>query len=280
MKRQTVRGVLAMAPEGYARPQKAAGQRARTELPWWASGAVVLGLTMGLAMLDAVVLYPVLNAALTQSSWMGKVTCVGIAAVLNILPLVMAHYCHLQIYRLDPGAWRLVLAALLAFLLLFAGTVVLRVAYADLYGQAQDGTLVNVMEETEGDGLADDGKADATVFLLCCEPLATSILAFCLAYILDDPVKRRCNWLRVRRVQLREARADLLACRQELQKDISDHELFTLDDQLYAAKRKEVQGRLDQLMARSRYLLARHLHDPAAISVVTRDAEAAGLSPM
>lgn len=278
MKQINVNGVHALRTEGYLLPIQAELTLQDTERAWWAHPAFILFLTVALSVLDAMVLYDIMDSAMTQSAWLGKLVAFGIALVLNVIPLMIAKLTHQAIYNLKRFAGVWALTGVLAFLLLFTGTVWLRFAYRDAYeagsGVTQLETTVETgaafsaaAEENEEDAHA---KGTAVVVLLSVEPLVTSVANFLLAYFSEDELRARINRLRLRRLELLEAKSDLQAALANMDGD--RQQLLQLDEARYRAAREVITARCEYLRAEARRLLAEYLADPTATTKLSAEA--------
>lgn len=261
--------VKALEAESYESWREAETRWQKLGGAWWSSPPVLIFLTVALAALDAVVLYSLLDTAMTQAAWMGIAVAFGIALVLNFLPLVVAACLQNALYGLERGALVKAIAGILAFLALFSATVGLRFAYKDMYGaDSQTTALVNTAGDTSQGAPAEeegeDSKSLSTVILLSVEPLVTSVLGFLLAFFSSNPLLSKINHLRMRRWELLEARSDLLAALSGM--DCDRDQMLEQDEQLFQAAQELVRTRCGQLRAEARFMLSEHLKDPSAIS--------------
>lgn len=257
----------ALRAESYASWKEAEARWQKGDA-WWSSPFVLILLTVALAALDAVVLYSLLDVAMTQAAWMGIAVAFGIALVLNFLPLVIAANIQKALYGLERGALAKAIAGALAFFALFSATVGLRFAYQDMYGAGSQSAVLKNTVESEAWQAAeeeeDNSKSMATVALLSVEPLVTSVLGFLLAFFSSDPLLSKIHYLRIRRLELLEAQGDLMAAISNM--DGEREELLELDEQRFQAAQALVHTRCAQLKAEARFLLGEHLGEPSAIS--------------
>ena len=121
MSKQT--GITAMKSENYCLPIENEQKLQKTEFAWWSSPGFIIFLTIAMSTLDGLVLYDILDQAMTQSETLGVITSFGIALVLNMMPLLIAKFMHQAIYKIKKGATVLTVITTLSFFLLFAGTV-------------------------------------------------------------------------------------------------------------------------------------------------------------
>lgn len=98
------RGIKIMQDEGYARPIESENKLQKTEFTWWSSPIFIIFLTVSMSVLDAMVLYDIMDLATTQSENLGKIICFGIALILNMLPLLIAKFVHQAMYKIKRGA--------------------------------------------------------------------------------------------------------------------------------------------------------------------------------
>ena len=270
------RGIKIMQDEGYARPIESENKLQKTEFTWWSSPIFIIFLTVSMSVLDAMVLYDIMDLATTQSENLGKIICFGIALILNMLPLLVAKFVHQAMYKIKRGAAVWALLSTIAFFTLFAATVFLRFSYQDQYGHRSASPFKNeaeveTMEEADTDTDAgSDTKGFAVVLLLSVEPLVTSIVNFGLAYISDDEVRALLNHLRKRRLELAECESDLnayLATREPAEERCK--KLALMDDNAKKAAQNRVPARCEILKSRAHLYLAEYLGDSKGASYVT-----------
>jgi hypothetical protein len=269
MSKQT--GITAMKSENYCLPIENEQKLQKTEFAWWSSPGFIIFLTIAMSTLDGLVLYDILDQAMTQSETLGVITSFGIALVLNMMPLLIAKFMHQAIYKIKKGATVLTVITTLSFFLLFAGTVWLRFAYQDQYGETSSNDVQNevAVEETlDSESNADAGtnpKGFAVVLLLSVEPLVTSLVNFGLAFI---------NHLRKRRLELAECEGDLRAYMATVEEaELRRNRLLLSDHRQKLAAREEIHARCCVLKAVARTLLAEYLRDPESASYVVSSME-------
>lgn len=278
MSKQT--GITAMKSENYCLPIENEQKLQKTEFAWWSSPGFIIFLTIAMSTLDGLVLYDILDQAMTQSETLGVITSFGIALVLNMMPLLIAKFMHQAIYKIKKGATVLTVITTLSFFLLFAGTVWLRFAYQDQYGETSSNDVQNevAVEETlDSESNADAGtnpKGFAVVLLLSVEPLVTSLVNFGLAFISDDELRERINHLRKRRLELAECEGDLRAYMETVEEaELRRNRLLLSDHRQKLAAREEIHARCCVLKAVARTLLAEYLRDPESASYVVSSME-------
>lgn len=268
-------GIRAMQPEGYAPHIKSEVRRQKTDYTWWSTPAFIIFLTISMSVLDALVLFDILDAAMTQSEYMGKIVSFGVALVLNMIPLLIAKFAHQAIYKISKKAVVWVVVGITAFVILFSSTVALRFAYQDHYGEGDTHQLTNQMElqdeSQQPEETSSNPKGLAVVLLLSVEPLVTSVINFCLAFITDDEVKKRINHLRKRKIELAEERGELKAYL-GISEDPDEwrDKALKQDELRRIACEEDIRRRGDILKAKARFYLAEYLGDPEGVSYVTR----------
>lgn len=273
MNKQKLYGIRAMRDEGYRLPIESEKLRQKTEYAWWSSPAFIVFLTISMSILDALVLYDVLDRAMTQSENLGKITSYGIALVLNLIPILIAKFVHQALYKIKRGAAVWAIVATMAFVMLFAGTVKLRFAYQDVYGKDEMEHIENQVEVEEvemEDTENNPQKGLAVVLLFSLEPLVTSIVNFCLAFLSDDELREKINYLRRRRCELVEAESDLKAFIATMEPaELRRKQMLLLDAERKRAGEDEIRARCRLLKAQARVYLAEYLKDPEGASYVT-----------
>lgn len=267
-------GVFAFTKEDYKLPIMTEITLQKSERSFWAHPIIITGLTIALSFADALVLYSVLDVAMLQSEYMGKIMAFTIALVLNFIPLLVAKFIHQAIYNIKRFALLWAVISIVAFLLLFSATVYLRFAYRDNYGSSSTTQLTNQIATSDESDTANESedteqKGLAVVILLCLEPLVTSIVNFGLAYLTDDELRERLNQLRIRRLELMEIESDLQAALANM--DVDLQRLIDLDEERYKAAQDDVLARCEFLKALARHYLAEHLADPSSISKLSND---------
>lgn len=265
-------GIAAMQPEGYDLQIASEIKLQKSEFAWWSTPAFIIFLTISMSVLDALVLYDIMDQAMTQAEYMGKIVSFGVALVLNMIPILIAKFAHQAIYKIKKYALVWAVVGITAFVILFSATVMLRFAYQDRYGEGDSYHITNEMSLTEEveqtDGV--DPKGLAVVILLSVEPLVTSVVNFCLAFISDDELRKKIWQLRKRRLELAEAKAELRAYLSTAE-DPEEWSEKTLrhDEELKMACEEAIRDRGDILKARARFYLAEYLKDPESVSYVT-----------
>ncbi len=265
-------GVPAAQSEPYELMGESKRKKHKTEDAWWASPIVIIILTIAFSAMDGLVLYSVMDKAMMQNMLLSIITAGGIALVLNIIPLLVAKFIHQAIYKTKRFALTWAIVSIVAFIILFAGTVYLRFVYKDMYGTNLTSQLVNTVSSDDADKnvqKSDGEKALAVVILLAVEPLATSIANFLLAFLSDDEVRKRIEFLEIREIELCEAISDLRAAIATMEHDIAQE--LAMDERAMLAAIQQVASRCNILKADARNMLAEYVKEPSAISMLSNE---------
>ena len=270
--RRTYGGVEAAQNEGYRGKKTALLEYLKMEDAWWAAPIVIILMTVIFSAMDALVLYTVFDKAMVQSQLMGVIMALGVAVILNVLPLLVAKFIHQAISRTRRYALTMAVISVVSFFLLFGATVYLRYEYRDMYGTTGATQLVNTVSdesEEEDTPVVDTGKADAIVLLLCLEPLVTSICNFALAYLSDDEVRKKKEFLEIQVQELQEAISDLEAAIETIDYDV-EKEIWQDEKEMQIAM-EEVASRCDILRSLARLYLAEYLANPSATTELSHE---------
>lgn len=267
---QSYGGVKAAERENnYQKRLEGIDKEHKVENPWWAASKANLILVPVFSMMDGMVLFSIFDECLTQSALMGIVMSLGIAVVLNVLPVIIAKFVHQAIYKTKRHALMMVAILVTGFFLIFTATVFLRFAYRDMYGsENQSNRLENTVSnefaiENEED-TSDSGKGLAVVILLSLSPLLTSLIGFAIAYVSDDEVRKRFEYYERRDIELDEAISDLEAAIETMDNDVERD--LNFDEQAMDAAIEEIIARAEILKALARHYLAEYLADPTSTS--------------
>lgn len=269
-------GIKSLQTEEYALPIENEEKLQKSDTAWWGKPAFIIFLTISMSVLDALVLYEVLDDASYQAEYMSKVIAFGVALILNMIPILLAKFVHQAIYRIAKNALVWVIILITVFMLLFSATVFLRFAYQDKYGESSEKHITNemVVEESEQNETNQDSKGLAMVLLLCVEPLVTSVVNFFLAFISDDELKKSLYHRRRRVLELNMEERDVKAFLASAEKPQEWREIAIAQDiERKNACVKDIQDRGDILKAMARSILAEHLRDAESVSYVTSISE-------
>ena len=110
----------ALEREGYDLPKQAFVKIKDSAYGFWLSAKSQIVLTLVLTLCDGVVLFTLMDHVMMQNQFLGYITTVTFAFVLNFSAIVAAYILHHAIYRTQRCMWPLFAATLAAFLLLAA----------------------------------------------------------------------------------------------------------------------------------------------------------------
>ena len=261
-------GIEAMTHEGGDLPKQAHINIRNSARGLWQWKPISILLTVVFSLSDAVMLYSVMDVALTQAWWMGYAASFIIALFLNFIPVCMAVSVHHAIYRTRRRMWVCTAALMMAFTLVFAITLYLRFAYKDLYGDLNTMQLSNTLSDVEVFTETDPGKntrSTAVVLLTAFAPLGTSVLNFIMAFLSHDPVQKEADAITRRIIELNEAIGEVQAGLDTMTN--LERDLLEQDEREYAAMRMSLIERAKFLRAYGVQLLEESLGgNPSAIS--------------
>lgn len=272
---QNYGGVKAAERENdYSKRLEGIDKEHKVENPFWATSKANLILVPIFSIMDGLVLFNIFDACLTQSAAMGYVMAFGIAVVLNVLPLIIAKFAHQAIYKTKRHAVTMMVICMMGFFLIFAGTVLLRFAYSDMYEtESQSAQLENTVSNEEiveaGENEDSKNKSIAVVILLSLSPLVTSIIGFGIAFVSDDEIRKRFEFHERRDIELDEAISDLEAALETMNSNVERD--LRLDEESMNAAIEEIKARANILKALARRYLAEYLADPDATSKLSAE---------
>ena len=248
-------------------------------MPWWTSGKANLILVPIFSAMDGMVLFSIFDECLTQSVFMGSVMAFGVAVVLNILPLIIARFVHEAFDKTTKNATLMMSIFITSFLLIYGGTVYLRFSYSDMYGQENQSVILENMVSNEETYVAnenpqpDNKKGIAVVVLLSISPLITSVLGFGFAYVSDDEIKKKVEYLEIQKVEIEEKISDTQAAISELEHSLNEgvKRDIDLDEMAMDAAIEEIVTRCNTLKALARFYLAEYLANPSATSKISQE---------
>lgn len=237
----------------------------RAEQELWMRGFVIYPLIIGLSCIDGVTLYEVFFK-MTESAEKEAVylLTVGVAIILNFIPLVVGRYIHYHRYGMNGVKLWMIVGLIIVFFLLFFTTFYLR-----WETRGMDGSTSILLEESST--LEAETKLEAeTAFTLVMGviPLVTSALNLALGYVISDPIRRRLDTLRYQSALLKEQVNRLYAAEYELNRNLETDLSETENERLKAAK-GTVQANSNRIKKRARLALAEKLGDAESISELT-----------
>lgn len=248
-------------------------------MPWWTSGKANLIFVPIFSGMDGMVLFSIFDECLTQSVLMGIIMAFGVAVVLNILPLIIARFVHAAFEKTAKNAVLMMSIFIAGFLLIYGGTVYLRFAYSDMYGQEnQSMALENTVSDEDmsvsrGNTSSDSSKGTAVVLLLSISPLITSLLGFGIAYVSDDETRKKIEYLEIEKIQIDEKISDTQAAITQMENALNEgvKRDLDLDEMAMDAAIEEIVARCDILKSLARLYLAEYLANPSATSKISQE---------
>ena len=261
-------GVLAMNPQRYPPLYEGELQVQACDQPWWQKRLTIIFLVIGLSCLDAVTLYTVIDTVMVENQYISKFMVGGISLALNFIPLIAGHLIQKKYYGLSRIPIWMLAALAVTFLLLFATTFYLRWETRELNFSGAESLIVDSAAiNTFNSPSVDQNSAVATAltFLLGILPLITSIINLYLGFISDDPILRKINKLRLRRIELSETLSDLEAARCEMERDRTG-QLMALEADRFMCAKAEIMSRCANMKSYARLRLAEKLGQPDQIS--------------
>ena len=261
------KGVKASQAEDYKLRKEGITALQNSDSCFWSKSYVIIGLTLGFALLDTIVLYNLFDKILDQSSHLGILMAFGIAILINAIALPTAKFIRRAGYGIKRAKFWAGLC-IATFLILFFGTCLLRIANADMYEQSTViSSLKNDLSSGEEALEVDEKtkmKAYCTAGFMCIEPLATTLVIFFLSYFHDDELRKKIEQEEIRKIEMEEAIADLKASISSMEAN----ELMLLEEDECARESavRELKARANRLKSISRKLLAEYLKSASAAS--------------
>lgn len=251
----------------------------KSGMPWWTSGKANLILVPIFSAMDGMVLFSIFDECLTQSALMGIIMAFGVAVVLNILPLIIARFVHAAFEKTAKNAVLMMSIFIAGFLLIYGGTVYLRFAYSDIYGQeSQSMELENTVSDEEmyvssSSSSSDNSKGTAVVLLLSISPLITSLLGFGIAYVSDDETRKKIAYLEIEKIEIDEKISDTQAAITQMENALNEgvKRDLDLDEMAMDAAIEEIVARCDILKSLARLYLSEYLANPSATSKISQE---------
>lgn len=251
----------------------------KSGMPWWTSGKANLILVPVFSAMDGMVLFSIFDECLTQSVLMGIIMAFGVAVVLNILPLIIARFVHAAFEKTAKNAVLMMCIFIAGFLLIYGGTVYLRFAYSDMYGQqSQTMELENTVSDegmytASNNSSSDSSKGTAVVLLLSISPLITSLLGFGIAYVSDDETRKKIEYLEIEKIEIDEKISDTQAAITQMENALNEgvKRDLELDEMAMDAAIEEIVARCDILKSLARLYLSEYLANPSATSKISQE---------
>ena len=243
---------------------------------FWMTSAVLLFLTLFLSLIDAATLFSVFDSVLYESEELAILVTLGIALMLNFIPLLLARFYHLFRYKISGIKLPMLIGLIVVFAILYIATFYLRWETRQLNFSGASATLTSSSGQTDliSTTNANSQEAIATTILLGISPLITSAVNLFLAYLSDDPVKLKINRLKYQRSVLESHLNRLTAASNELDRDWNSY-LSSFDEARFKTIYDEITTGSDLIRALARQELAKKLGDPDSISTLLEPDEEA-----
>lgn len=235
-------------------------------------------LTLVFVAVDFATLYTMWNLYLLESPLVLYLLAGGFACILDV-PMAIAGNAFKQYkqgLRPKGEAWLILILSVLAFLVVFLLSFGFRIETRELaFGADLSGGLVSMtgsgtVQTQSGSGdLAQLFAALAMAFL----PMATSLSAFAVTFMVSNPMEDRLLLLQTQRAALQAQIARLegaMAQTEELEAFFARQEAE--EDQRYEAFLAAIDRQALVLKQKARLLLMETLSDPDAISTLTESA--------
>lgn len=269
--------IKALEREGYELPKQAFAKVKHSVNGFWLSVKAQIVLTLVLTLCDGVVLFTLMDYVMMQNQFLGYITTVTFAFVLNFSAIIAAFILRHAIYKTQRAMWPLFGVTIVAFILLAGCITNLRYRAPEMY-EAPSGTIelvntVDVNDSPETLSVPDSHleRNYAIILLLSVSPVVTSLLNFLITFICADPVKSEYEALQLRNLELKEELSEIRSALLTME-SIEDQALSTLKAVL-KAEIGELIGRAHEMRAIAIQELESNLkgnHD--AISVLSAEA--------
>jgi len=241
------------------------------EKTWWEYPAVLIVLVIGLSLVDAATLWSVFDKIMLESQIIGMFLTFGVALSLNFIPLIAGKFLKEYFYhRSRIKLWQII-ALGAVFFLLYVATFWLRwvTRFVSLDNGLENGLVSTIDSATSGAAGAQDSAIQAgTTILLGIVPFVTSVINLYLGFISGDPILKKLNRIRLRKIELHEHLAELEACEIELRYPGDQAELERLEKDKFDAYTAGLAAERDQLKVMARVLLYKRLNTAGQITTV------------
>ena len=240
----------------------------RCDMPWWQNQVVIVCFVVALGLLDAAVLFTLIDNVMTETAWISKFVVGGVALSLNFIPLIIGFLVREIYYKKSRVHIAAVLGLVVTLLALFTATFNLRWATRALSFSGAGNTLVDTTAQniTTTAGISADGAiASSLTVLLGILPLITSAISAFLGFICNDPIRRKINRLRLELIELNEMLNDCLSARFEMAGE-RIAPLLLLEEENYNAAKQDLAARCNYWKQYARFKLAEHLAEPSKIT--------------
>lgn len=238
---------------------------------WWCNSFMLMVLTFFFSSLDGFSLYPIFFEMYTQSELLMWITTIGIALTLNFLPILAARFLLDYKYG-HKQSLALFYMILVIYAILYIGLGYLRISTRDLVFD----TITNYISSSSNlvamQSIKDTASAFSMVLFLCFLNLATSVIAFLLAYRSEDPIKLKIIATNKAIAKLTKNIAALASTREELES--FDYNNALGEEQLkYAIHLDSIRNHASDMMVTYRTMLAKACKNPNKTTEITKNAK-------
>ena len=219
------------------------------------------GLTLAFVIVDFSTLYTMWNLYLLESPWLLCLLAGGFAAILDV-PMAMAGNAFKQYHqglRSKRDAWLILLLSVTAFLVVFVLAFGFRLQTRSMLSGSQAGGLISLTGGAETAVQKEDPAQLYAALSLAFLPLATSLSAFAVTFMVSDPKQERLLLLRLQRANLQAQITHL----ERMLEETADPERLELEEQArYAAFLAAIDAQVQGLKEQARLVLMKRLQNP------------------
>ncbi len=262
----------------YSDERKVMQRRDKAGRLAWESGKVNMIAVLGFSFTDALVIYNIIDAGITDNALMVLAVSFMLAFVLDLLPVYIAKFCRQMKYRIEKNAKLFLILALSMYFILFSAIFYLRFVFSDMYGQeeqimALENTVSNESVMSEEQPSEGNRKGNALILVLSLLPMGTSVVCFFIAYASDDEITKKMELLRQEiddnKRQKSEVEAAVLQKRCRVEAGIEPE--LNEDARLMEAAKADILHRGEILKSLTRKYLEEYLSDPSAITRISQE---------
>ena len=240
----------------------------RSQNTWWYNGIILPVLTIMFSALDGVTLYPVFESIFAESPILLYVTTFGTALCLNFIPLIAARLYLKYKFGMGERNMSAFIICLAVFALIFIAVCALRIATKN----AVIGNLSDSLSSSAGIDMSTDSVPGSLAMILvqCITNLTTSVIAFFLSYMSEDPLQLEINEIKQEIIRLEDRRNSLRSI-------LPVFDNYSVEDDLHDEERKfsnavaALNARKDRLKIESDLQLEMLCSDPDAVTYITSE---------
>ena len=252
----------------------------RSSNTWFMCIGVNILCCLSFAALDYSTLFSLFDNNMVAAAWAISVFTFGICVAENFLPMISARFLHqiITLKRKDCSRILLLIISLLLAitLLAFLGNARWQTRNSEIDNDnatltietsaAPDGTPT---EAASPDDSQEERAQNGIAMLLAVIPWCTSAISFFLAYLTDDPLRRRHDQLEIARLKLQEHLSLLIATHAELKgQNIDEMRQMIINE--YQAKRYEVEQLCKEWFADWEQMLMAKIGTEEAIELLSQ----------